>query len=226
MNYEELEKLVSVPRLNKYLQACNQSQMRAQSLYRANLNISRAFYPLLNIFEVIIRNAINEELRDFFGTYNWIIEQREGFMNDEDLNYSNYFLKRQIDNSITRLQRQRVRLSSSKIVAEQTLGFWISLFETHHYRLLRGTLINCFPYRPRSINRGGLHRKMKRVSKFRNRIYHNEPICFYNGDIDFQKIREIRLDVLDLLSWVSDSAKEFFIEYDGINTEIEIAEKI
>jgi hypothetical protein len=36
------------------------------------------------------------------------------------------------------------KVTSGKIIAEQTLGFWTDLFEVHHYRLLKGKPIQIF----------------------------------------------------------------------------------
>lgn len=224
MKYIELEKMISEPRLSRYLNACGESKGRAQKLYKANLHIAQAFYPVLNIFEVILRNAINDRLKNHLNR-NWIINETRGFMNDPSL-APKYYLREQINASKRKIRSRRTRVNTNNIVAEQTLGFWISMFEDYHHRLLGGVLLSCFPHKPRRVNRNTLHQKMKRVNKLRNRVYHNEPICFDNNSIDFSKVEQARTDVLELLSWIGVSAEKYCLEYDNILNKIESAKKI
>ena len=62
MDYAKLEKFVSTPRLDRYLVSCDNSHERAMKLYEANLIVCQAFYPILNLFETFLRNAINDKL--------------------------------------------------------------------------------------------------------------------------------------------------------------------
>jgi hypothetical protein len=57
MKYQILEKYASVPRMNRFFIATG-SKMGAMELYRANLQVSEAFYPVLNLTETFLRNSL------------------------------------------------------------------------------------------------------------------------------------------------------------------------
>ncbi|MFK8102318.1 MAG: hypothetical protein AB8G15_07335 [Saprospiraceae bacterium] len=199
MKYHDLANLVSQPRLDRYLAACVNSKVKAQKLYKANLRVAQAFYPLLNLFEIILRNKIHYRLSAHFANPDWIVVERMGFMSDNSLRGSNFFLKNQIEKAERKLRRRGSRITAGKVIAEQTFGFWTSLFDPHHYRLLRGSIINCFPNKLTTVNRSEISVKLQRIRDFRNRIYHNEPICFDRNQINFRIAEDIKNDIYDLL---------------------------
>lgn len=226
MKYQDLEYLISQPRLYKYLTVCGNSKVKAQKLYRANLRIAQAFYPVLNLFEVILRNVVHYRLSAHFANPNWIINEKNGFMSNQTLRQSRFYLKSQVNKAESKLRRRGRTITSGKIIAEQTFGFWTSLFEPHHFRLIQGTIINSFPNKPTFVNRGVICQKLQNIRDFRNRVYHNEPICFNGLNIDFQIAERIKIDVFDLLEWISHEAKEYVETYDNIDSKILIGKKI
>lgn len=126
--------------------ATGNSSKRTVKLYKANLRITQSFHPLLGVFEVVLRNRINDVLTSHFSDPEWIINQKNGFMSDPALSYThkktgqkqtNNFLKREIQKVEDRLKKNAIPITSGKVIAEQTLGFWTDLFEVHHYKLLK-----------------------------------------------------------------------------------------
>lgn len=75
MKYEEYESAWSPARLNRYLIACSGNKAKALQLYRLNIRLCQKLYGLLNVFEVVLRNAINEHYQHFFCDINWIESQ-------------------------------------------------------------------------------------------------------------------------------------------------------
>ena len=75
MKYYEYEKAFSPARLNKYLISCNGNTNKALTLYRHNVKLCQKFYCVLNIFEVVLRNAINEHYKSYFDDPDWIRNQ-------------------------------------------------------------------------------------------------------------------------------------------------------
>jgi hypothetical protein len=114
----------------------------------------------------------------------------------------------------------RGTITAGKIIAEQTFGFWTSLYEPRHYKLIGGSVIHCFPNKPPAVNRNNIAASLKDIREFRNRIYHNEAICFNNITIDFAHARRIKNEIYDLLDWMDKDLKDYVITYDGIETEI------
>ena len=189
MKYLKFERFVSKPRLDRFLIACGNDQERALELYKANIIISKSFYPILHLFEVFIRNTLNSLLINHFSDPDWIRTQKNIFMNDPSLKPSSFFLKTEVSKTETKLAKKGITITPGKIISEQTLGFWTSLFETHHYKLLNGSIIHCFPLKPSSINRSSISIKLNRIRDFRNRVFHNEQICFKGTSIDFNDIQ-------------------------------------
>ena len=173
MQYQKLEFYISKPRLDRFLTACENSQARAQNLYHANLKVAESFYIVLNLFEVFLRNRINAELSSHFGNPDWILTEKNGFMADQSLAGTRFYLQREVITAERRLTVRNKVISSGLVVAEQSFGFWTSLFNTHHYRILSGSPIQCFHYVPSSIQRKQLNLILNDIRDFRNRIYHN-----------------------------------------------------
>lgn len=67
MKYSEYEAAFSLARINKYLTACSGNTIKAITLYCYNVKLCQKFYGVLNIFEVVLRNAINEHYKNQFG---------------------------------------------------------------------------------------------------------------------------------------------------------------
>lgn len=74
------------------------------------------------------------------GLNNLIINQKEGFMSDPSLFYSekktgeiriNDYFKKEIYKTENRLKRKYLEITSCKIISNQNFGFWTELFEIH-----------------------------------------------------------------------------------------------
>ena len=219
MDYAKLEKFTSKPRLDRFLISCSNSQDRTMKLYDSNLRVSQAFYPILNLLETFLRNCINEKLSLHFGDSAWIINEKNGFMSDHSLS-PDFWIKNQI---IKSENNTRGTITPGKIIAEQTFGFWTCLFEPKHYRLIAGHVIHCFPNKPSYANRVYLANALKDIRAFRNRIYHNEAICFNNITIDFTHAQDIKTKIYNLLEWMDADLSDYVRQFDSIDSEISFA---
>jgi hypothetical protein len=216
MDYDKLENFVSKPRLDRYLVSCGNSKERAKNLYEANIMLCQAFYPVLNLFETFLRNSINDKLSSYFTDDAWIINQKAGFMSDPSL-APKYGLKSQIINAEN---NTRGTITPGKIVSEQTFGFWTSFFDRRHYRLIRGHVIHCFPHKPSTINKDDIANMLRDIREFRNRIYHNEAICFNNITIDFAHAKLVKDEIYKLLEWMDVDLKAYVKQFDDIDSKI------
>ena len=77
MDFKTSQKLYSVPRMRKYLNACADNKQKTMQLYRYNLRLCQRFYGVLNLFEVMLRNAINEHYSAYYSDSDWIINQAD-----------------------------------------------------------------------------------------------------------------------------------------------------
>jgi len=226
MNYNKLEYYVSQPRLNRFLIAGGNSKVKAQKLYHVNLKIAQSFYPVLNIFEVFFRNVCNYHISAWFANPNWIIAEKNGFMSDSSLSRSKFYLKNGVNSAERSIIKKGVPMTAGKVLAEQSFGFWTSFFEPHHYRLIGGVVIHCFPNKPANVNRSLLSQKLDRIREFRNRIYHNEPICFKGNNIDFTYATAIKKELYELLDWIDNDLPAYVKTFDSIDNKIVLANKL
>ena len=226
MEYQKLEYYLSQPRLDRFLVATGNSKSKAQKLYRINLRTAQAFYPVLNLFEIFFRNMVHYQVSSYFANPNWIITEKNGFMNHPSLTSSRFFLKTSISKAERTIHRKGGIVTTGSIIAEQSFGFWTSLFDTHHYRLIGGIVIHCFPNKPNHVNRNIINQKLNNIRGFRNRVYHNEPICFNGNAIDFTEAANIKTEIYELLKWVDADLIDYVEYFNGIDMKISMANNI
>lgn len=195
-------------------------------MYRVNLRVCQAFYPILNLFEIFLRNTINYRISGYFADPNWIINQKNGFMSDNSLQGTKFFLKESVTKAERMIRKRGGHVTSGKIIAEQPLGFWNSLFEPHHYRLVGGSVIKCFAGKPSHIQRKDISYLLNEIRIFRNRIYHNEPVCFKGNIIDFTNAWQIRDYIYQLLNWIDPNLPAYVQYFDSVPEKIHQANHI
>ena len=225
MKYKKLVRLYSNSRVSKYYRATNCNINKAVMLYFANLKIAQAFHPLLSSFEVILRNQLHYALARHFSDGNWIINQKTGFMVDPSLTYINKRSKKRVTNDYILKEVQKaekkitdrgVKVTTGRVIAEQTLGFWNSFYEKHHYALLAGVPCRIFKKLPSGYGRRNINDIIVRVRELRNRINHNEPICFVNRKCDFTYVKDMYKEISDFLTWIDPEIMPSLKEVDRV----------
>lgn len=236
-DFNKISVYISAPRLQKYQAVCSTNQ-QALKLYQTNLRLSQAFYSLLSLVEVIIRNALNEELTRHFQDPDWLRNQRDKFMSDPRLTYqdknthkpkTNSFLKTEVDKSIQTIRRDHCKVTQSKIIAVLKLGFWLALFDKTHYAILGGAPIRIFKKLPPGTNRISVDETLTRIRSFRNRVYHNEPIIFKknaNGHphFDLGEANAVYSGIQTLFSWLDLDYNSWTKRIDNIDFEMKRAD--
>ena len=168
---------------------------------------------------MILRNSLDLELSKHFTDTNWIRNQKSGFMDDNSLG-TNKYLKRQVVTTERKLRRKRITITSGKVIADQTLGFWVALFSVPYYRLLVGRPIHIFPNKPPKENRSTLHQRLEKIRSFRNRVNHCEPICFRGNVINCNEAILIRQMIIDITSWINPSLIPFLRKLDNTDSKV------
>lgn len=219
-------KYLSKTRYNRYQQATQANLSKAKQLYNANIRLTQAFHPLLTQFEVVLRNSIHSVLTMHFKDGNWVKNQKTGFMSHTSLSKSRYFLRESILSSEKKFHRRKISITSARLLADQTLGFWTALFLGHHYSLLNGCLMKTFPNKPLTENRATIHSKLEKLKDFRNRINHCEPICFNGISIDCSISEDIHCTLYELVSWLDPQLVPFFASIDNVANKIKQIKKI
>jgi hypothetical protein len=220
MKTELRNKYLSRPRYNRYFAATGNNNTRTKRLYTANIRLAQAFHPILSQFEVVFRNSLNITLTSHFTDPDWIISQKTGFMRDNSLRNSHYFLKTSVHKTEMKLSRRGVPITSGKVIADQTFGFWLAFFLPHHYSLVGGQPIHIFQYKPTIENRASIYKKLDDIKNFRNRVNHCEPLCFIGNNIDCSYVLNIRSEIYDLVRWIDPNLVPFFESIDNIQSKV------
>lgn len=178
---------------------------------------------------MVVRNLISTKLEGYFGDKDWILNQKIHFMSDPSLTHTNKktgkretnaYLKNEVKKAENRLTRNRAAITSGRVIAEQTFGFWTDLFEVHHYRLLGGRPIQIFAALPSKYGRKEILQELHLIRRFRNRINHNEPICFHQNQIDFSTAEAVHHYIISIFSWIDPRTLQFINELDTVNQVI------
>lgn len=185
MRYNDFEKAFSSVRMRRYLYACSGNKNKAMQIYRYNVQLCEQFYGALNLFEVVLRNAINSHYIIQFSDPNWIKTQlgKGGLLEHSPQNAKTQTL---INNLVT-----SGRYSNDRLVSGVTFGFWPYLFTKLPFRAGGQTLLRIFPGRITGTNQRTVYNELQQIKNFRNRIAHHEPVCFDKlGTINLDNARE------------------------------------
>ena len=82
MDFKTSRKLCSVPRMGKYASACGGDKLKTMQLYRYNLRLCQRFYGVLNLFEVMLRNAVNHHYVTYYTDSDWIVHRHYQLIRD------------------------------------------------------------------------------------------------------------------------------------------------
>lgn len=169
ISYQEALKIFSPARMQKYLRACKGDEGKAMQLYQYNACLSQAFFGVVSLFEVILRNAINEHYLQTLGA-NWIVNQAipNGLLEYES---------EEVTFTKNAYEKEHV-YSHDKMVGSFTFGFWTYLFTKRNYKIGGKTLLQIFPNRAKGTTQKIVYADITAIREFRNRIAHHEPICF------------------------------------------------
>ena len=212
MNHKKFSKLYSNARVSRFVKAANGDRRKAQKMYYANARVAQSFQPLLSFFEVILRNQLHYALAAHFNDVQWLINQKTGFMSDPSLTHTvkktgkvmvNDFLKKEVERSERTLIGKKRNVTAGRVIAELNLGFWNSLYETHHYALLKGVPCKIFKSLPTGYGRKEVNNAIQEIRTLRNRVSHNEPLCFSNKAYDMTHAKEMYGKINDFLSWIN-----------------------
>jgi len=204
MKYDFFEKKLSKPRLSRYKNAFNGDMEKPLLLYELNIELSKQFYGILNFFEIMLRNAINEHYSHYFSNNNWISSK---------LN-TNFFVEHNKKSAIKEEDRllKANCYSADKLVASLSLGFWVSLFSKHSYAKGNKTLLQIFPNKQKGMNQKEIYNELDSIRVFRNRIAHYESICFNkNNDISVDYAEESLYLILKYVGFIDISMKNFLL---------------
>nr|WP_288837453.1 hypothetical protein [uncultured Flavobacterium sp.] len=193
MNISDLERLLSAKRLETYYNLFQGDKERAIQYYWLNTQISESLYPLLCNLEVALRNSIHNSFSIHFKSEEWFSQ------------FSQPELFDQVNVAKRKILTGKHNMTADKVVAELTFGFWTALFNKQYAKYFWKPLMYAFPHlETADKRRDKIAYKLNQVRKFRNRIFHYEPIC---NDLTALSINHGY--ILDILNWINaDIVKE------------------
>ncbi|MFB9865651.1 Abi family protein [Rufibacter immobilis] len=223
MTFQEIERLLSSHRMAKYLIACNTDQDKALELYRANLRLSYELFAVTSMFEVVLRNKIDQHYKTKFlastGSDQWLETQTEPegcFHNNPQVEKT----FKNISEAKAKLKRKR-KYTHDKLVAELTFGFWRYLFASKEFMAAGSTLHQIFVNRPHNTNHTDIFKKLGHINDLRNRIAHHEPICFNTtGIICTVYALEHYNIMVELFGWLDVDAVRLLQGIDNVPQEV------
>lgn len=172
MKYVDFEYAFSAARLNKYRKACGGNAIKALTLYRHNVKLCQKFYGVLNVFEIVLRNAINNHYTKVFNDTDWIFHQLQ---NGGMLEFSPQ--RKEVLQDINDMVKDG-KYTSDKVVSSVSFGFWTYMFTKVPFRLGNQSILQIFPNRQTGLGQKAIFKELQQIKQFRNRIAHHEPICF------------------------------------------------
>lgn len=196
-NNNELVEILSPERLSTYLKKCEDDENRALELYSWNTRASAGFYPLLQGLEIALRNSIHTQLT---------CDYRENWYSSE---IKDTYSKGEIDKVIKKLRRhqQNKNITPSDIIANLSLGFWVSLFSSDYEALWRKSLYKIFESDSAFGKRNPVSKKLQKLRNLRNRVAHHEPIF----SLDLQDHLK---SILELTKTISPAMAGWMKQYD------------
>lgn len=205
-----IEKIISKERLEPYLRHHKNDFEKAISHYKSNILISEAFYPLLAILEIGLRNSIDYQLTKRFNDKQW-------YENIEFVRIASRFQIDRISEARTNIMSEKKEITSGRIISELSFGFWTSLFDTRFEMTLWKCLRLSFPNCPKNIRkRKTMSSKFNGIRRLRNRIFHHEAITW-----NLSVLNSYKLEIIEGIEWLDKDLLDWLVELNHIDETIE-----
>ena len=177
IQWEVVEKVISPYRLESYLEDSANRNELAIALYEWNNELSAAFWELISLLEVGLRNTIDQKLeersRRLGREAHWIFDE-SGELGRRDKAEKNLYPYRDIYSAIGRVRRNEKPVSPQQIISETSLGFWHQLVSSKSLSIWPD-LAGAFPYAP-SRDQSYISELVQDLRKLRNRISHHHKL--------------------------------------------------
>ena len=198
-DYQSLLPLVTAERLGSYVRATSGTTTGAFELYEWNMRAAASVMELTSMIEVITRNALDTQLRD------WVQRKHPGASWLDTIPVDTQGIKdlRQARSRATR-SGKRTEIHG-RVVAELSLGFWRYLVESRYLTSLWVPATHAsFPFGHSDLRtrQKDVAFRMQQLNYVRNRAAHHEPI--HQRDL----ARDLQL-ALELAAWISPTARKW-----------------
>lgn len=199
--------------MERYFKA-HQNEQKAILHYQCNVELAEAFYVSLSTFEVALRNALSRELQTMAGREDWyaIFPTTPGLIG----------LNRYITQAQKQIAGRNETITASKVIAELTLGFWVSLLNSEYERILWKDLRRAFPYLPKHLRqRRNVSAPLNSLRSFRNRIFHNESFCW-----NINRVEDIHDKIIQVMGWINEDIPVWIEPFDRFASVVSKIRKV
>lgn len=204
----DLEKTLSKPRFQTYLDACAGDAVSAEALYIENMHLSGAALEAIHVFEVAVRNRIDGQLRIWNaangGSSDWALLPTPflaGILDGKGK------LTEARSNANKALRKKRTP-NHDDVVAQLALGTWRYLLPSQDpfkQKIWDEAVSKAFPNNHAGVDI--LKSWIEIVYDLRNRVAHFEPI--FSRDL-----RGKRRAIRDVLNAMSKEDRIWYLQYD------------
>ncbi len=188
-----IEDSLSTERLEAYRRYPGERSFDALLRYLWNTELCASFYPLLQHLEVALRNAMHAALSKKYTNDRWF----------DTTGLLDRFQSDQIAKAKDKIKRRKERETPGKVVAELEFGFWTALlYPTYKNSLVPPLMKEAFSgvaQIPRKTKRGYISNSLNEIRMFRNRIFHHEPVWYFD---DLHKKHNL---ILQFILWLNPS---------------------
>lgn len=166
-----LERRISAERFGRYRRAVAGGDVEAAALYVWNAEMASAFGLVLGQFEVVLRNALDEQMVD-----RQTASGRPGQWYDDRVTLQDGYRHDDVAKARAQIRTTGKTETHGLIVAELMFGFWrLLLGPRHQTTLWAQSLRHAFPHLSPQ-RRSDVYDPVDRLNRLRNRIAHHEPI--------------------------------------------------
>lgn len=221
MTYELCSRFHSEIRLNRYLSVANMDNEKAYKYYIANAHLAQAFLPLMQVFEVGLRNNINASMSAHYSDPDWILKLST--LDIGSVRGSTTRFKTDVDAIIERLKDKKFP-TRDRVLSETSLSFWAEFFFNRFDDILGNIPFNTFENRQTGYNRKACYDDLLVIRDYRNRVCHHDTLFISrdtSGDrIDLKRPKTIRSKMLSIMEQISPDLNYLARTYDTIDAQI------
>ena len=105
----------------------------------------------------------------------------------------------------------------------ETSKWIIKNLRDHHYALLQGVPCTIFRGLPTGYGRKEINAIIQDIRIMRNRVSHNEPLCFDNRQFDMTYVKQMYVLISDFFTWINPNIIPTMAQEALDNVQAEIA---
>jgi len=227
--FNELTRFISPARLSTYYAAIQTQDLHfAIEHYVYNAKLSENFYFLLQNLEVALRNAIYSAYCSHFSEPFFFLHETDSRNRyKEKKEFHSRECWKMLCGARYQLLKRSESVNDGKLIAELNFGFWSKLINSNHpkYKTMWYRIFNdVFAHFPQqhSIDQelSLIDTKIDAIRKFRNRVFHYEPI-FNHGNL-----YDAHDSIIQVLGWLSPELQKLSLAFDEFENILHAKRKI